>query len=77
MEVYVVKFGTNKKAYAFKGAAALIVAVFSAAVLLFTGCPATHDSKPVMYKVTFGVDGGGGRPDGNGRQEAHCIFCNG
>ena len=59
MEVYVVKFGTNKKAYAFKGAAALIVAVFSAAVLLFTGCPATHDSKPVMYKVTFGVDGGG------------------
>ena len=73
-----VKFGTNKKAYAFKGAAALIVAVFSAAVLLFTGCPATHDSKPVMYKVTFGVDGGGGgHPYGNGRQEAHYIFCNG
>ena len=51
---------TDKKAHALRGTAAFIVAVFSAAVLLFTGCPNSHSNKP-KYKVTFSVDGGGGQ----------------
>ena len=53
---------TDKKAHALRGTAAFIVAVFSAAVLLFTGCPNAHSNKPATskYKLTFSVDGGGG-----------------
>ena len=53
---------TDKKAHALRGTAAFIVAVFSAAVLLFTGCPNSHSNKPATpkYKLTFSVDGGGG-----------------
>ena len=53
---------TDKKAHALSGTAAFIVAVFSAAVLLFTGCPNAHSNKPATskYKLTFSVDGGGG-----------------
>ena len=56
---------TDKKAHALRGTAAFIVAVFSTAVLLFTGCPKAHNDKPAAhsnkpkYKVTFRVDGGG------------------
>ena len=59
---------TDKKAHALRktGAAALIIAVFSTAVLLFTGCPNAHNDKPAAhsnkpkYKVTFSVEGGNG-----------------
>ena len=52
---------TDKKAHALRGTATFIVAVFSAAVLLFTGCPNSHSNKPATpkYKLTFSVDGGG------------------
>lgn len=52
---------TDKKAHALRGTAAFIVAVFSASVLLFTGCPNSHSNKPATpkYKLTFSVDGGG------------------
>ena len=55
---------TDKKAHALRGTAAFIVAVFSAAVLLFTGCPnnAGGGGTPSSPKhaVTFSVDGGNG-----------------
>ena len=53
------KFKTNKKAQAFKRAAALIIAALMAA-LVFTGCPQTPKPTTPKYKVTFGVEGGNG-----------------
>ena len=60
-EVDMTQLRTNKKAQALSGAAALIIAVFSAAVLLFTGCPNANGNKQATpkYAVTFSVDGGG------------------
>ena len=63
------KLRTNKKAHAFRGAAALITAaLFTLAAMAFTACkqPAepTATSK---YKVTFSVNGGGGHPYGKDR----------
>ena len=54
------KLRTGKKAHTFRGAAALIIAVFL--TLLFTGCPNAHGNKLATpkYTVTFSVDGGGG-----------------
>ena len=56
------KLRTGKKAHTFRGAAALIIAVFL--TLLFTGCPNAHGNKLATpkYQVTFNVDGGGGNP---------------
>ena len=70
------KFRTGKKAYAFRGAAALITAAFL--TLLFTACPNANGNKPTTpkYQVTFSVNGGGG-PYGNGRQEVSYFTCTG
>ena len=71
------KFRTGKKAYAFRGAAALITAAFL--TLLFTACPNANGNKPTTpkYQVTFSVNGGGGHPYGNGRQEVYYFTCTG
>jgi len=57
------KNSNNKKAHAFKRAAALITAALMAA-LVFTGCPhkPKEEPKPTTpkYKVTFVVEGGNG-----------------